>query len=70
MYCEFIAERGQQAAGPIRVARWHVVRQDQHTALCGRVLARGAETQSLAGHRARSRGAVCAACWTSFRALP
>ncbi|WP_042364583.1 hypothetical protein [Streptacidiphilus neutrinimicus] len=70
MYCEFIAERGQRTGGTTRVARWHVVRQDQHAALCGQVLAHDAETVPIADPHAIVQGGVCPACWNRYRSLP
>jgi hypothetical protein len=64
-----MAENLDEPGDPARIARWHVVRQDQHAALCGHVLARDAWTLPIADRRAGSQGEVCASCWSRYRAL-
>jgi hypothetical protein len=57
---------GSEEATP--VSRWHVVRQDQHAALCGHVLSRDAQTHSIVPHMLPP-GGICRACWSNFQAL-
>ncbi|WP_157597416.1 hypothetical protein [Streptacidiphilus rugosus] len=51
----------------VDVARWHVVRQDQHGALCGRVLTPGSRKLSIADADEVSPEDVCPACWAAYR---
>jgi hypothetical protein len=68
MYCELMAEHGDGAGAATRVAQWHVVRQDQHSALCGHVLARDAQTVSIVA-RPRPPDGICRTCWSNYQAL-
>lgn len=68
VYCELMAEYQDEPRDP-PVARWHVVRQDQHAALCGHVLARDAWTLPIAVPYAGGQGEVCPACWSRYRTL-